>query len=187
MRQLIKNDHQQPLVFNHRRINIFMYALLENRAEIFFAKQFGNMSRRGKRARQQSSQRGRIALRLEPCVAITCPLLSSSMTDEALVSAISLCRIFAIWASSRSEIIRFVNCSMYASIYSLGYNSIDYSILCDIESFKNFIAAGLDHMTHTANTGGVIKQRHHQGIVAERVNTYQSMLVFVQHSDNTST
>src|SRR6266700_6441451 len=57
-----------------------------------------------------------VALRLvpDPWVAITCPLLSISMTEVALVSFISLFNTVEIKASSRSEMTRLVSCSIYA-------------------------------------------------------------------------
>src|SRR5947209_12314620 len=64
-----------------------------------------------------------VALRLTPLprVATTWPLLSSNITEVALVSAINLCSEVEIIVSSRSEMIRFVSCSMHAtpSVYRL--------------------------------------------------------------------
>src|SRR5436309_820702 len=47
-----------------------------------------------------------------PCVATTCPLLSISMAQEALVSFISFVNTIEMVPSSRSEMTRFVSCSM---------------------------------------------------------------------------
>src|SRR6266581_2697447 len=119
---------------------------------------------------------------------MTWPLLSISMTEVALVSFMSLLRAAAIIASSRSEITRFVSCSMYAlpSVYRFEH-WLSYVTLRYIKCFKDFIATGFDHVAHTANAGGIIRKSDHQGKVAQRINAHQSMFILHQSTNHTAT
>src|SRR5947209_2271240 len=79
-----------------------------------------------------------VALRRTPVpwVAMTWPLLSISMTEVALVSFISLFNAVEIKASSRSEMTRFVSCSMYAppSVHAQ-YSCNDVTLYQELQEF----------------------------------------------------
>src|SRR5215467_5167624 len=106
----------------------------------------------------------------EPWVAMTWPLLSMSITELALVSSTSLFKAVEMIASSRSEMIRLVSCSMYAlpSMYApgKGYHLYTHHTLSNIKSFENFIATCLHQVAYAANAGGIVREGDHQGKVA---------------------
>src|SRR5436305_9125437 len=117
-----------------------------------------------------------VALRCVPApwVVITWPLLSRSITEVAPVSFMSLFKAIEIIASSRSEIIRLVSCSMYASssvyTFGIGHPLYVFCTLYSIECFKNFISGGFDHVAHTANARSIIKKGNHQGEVTQGIH-----------------
>src|SRR6266567_1204823 len=94
----------------------------------------------------------------EPWVATTWPLLSMSMTELALVSSTSLFRAVEMIASSRSEMMRLVSCSMYAlpSVYA-------------------------------PNAGGTVREGDHQGEVTQWINADQAIFVFHEGTDDAAT
>src|SRR6266581_797987 len=118
----------------------------------------------------------------EPWVATTWPLLSMSMTELALVSSTSLFRAVEMIASSRSEMMRLVSCSMYAlpSVYApgKGYHLYTHFTLSNIKSLENFTAACLHQVAYAANAGGTVREGDHQGEVTQWINADQAIFVF---------
>src|SRR5579863_5060078 len=115
---------------------------------------------------------------------MTWPLLSISMTEVALVSFMSLFKAVEMIASSRSEITRFVSCSMYAlpSVYTLGKKS--HYRLRDIKCFQNFGTDGFHQVADAANIGGIIRECDHEGKVTKGINTYQPIFKLHQHTND---
>src|SRR6266700_7267487 len=106
----------------------------------------------------------------EPWVVTTWPLLSMSITELALVSSTSLFKAVEMKASSRSEMMRLVSCSMYAlpSVYApgKGYHLYTHITLRYIKSLENFIAACLHQVSYAANARGIVREDNHQGKVS---------------------
>src|SRR5438067_7177593 len=126
-----------------------------------------------------------------PCMATTCPLLSMSIVQVALVSFINLVNTIEMVPSSRSEMTRFVSCSMDAppSVYTpsmLCHPSLLSTLqtLRYIKSFQNFTATRFDQMAHTSNSRSIIRKGHHQGEVTQRVNAHQPMFILHQHAND---
>src|SRR5579884_4321 len=124
-----------------------------------------------------------------PCIATTCPLLSMSIVQVALVSFINLVNTIEMVPSSRSEMTRFVSCSMDAppSVYTpsmLCHPSLLSTLqtLGYIKSFQNFAATRFNQMAHTSNSRSIIRNGHHQGEVTQRVHAHQPMLVLHEHT-----
>src|SRR5262249_26462387 len=128
-----------------------------------------------------------------PCIATTCLLLSISIAQVALVSFISFVNTIEMVPSSRSEMTRFVSCSMDAppSVYTpsmLCHPSLSSTLhtLHYIQSFKNFTATRLDQMAHASNGRSIFRKGHHQGEFTQRVHAHQSMFIFHKHTDHAS-